>query len=62
MKRLLVKKDHLNEESDVLIRECVDLSFSKIELREFEVEDGKITAAHRGLSQTCTDDLVAGLF
>ncbi|CAM6106033.1 unnamed protein product [Calypogeia fissa] len=63
MKHLLVKKDHLQlqSESNVLMRENVDLGRSKIELKEFELEDGKLTAAHRDLSRTCADELVAGL-
>ncbi|CAM6008162.1 unnamed protein product [Sphagnum balticum] len=63
-KRLNLDEEHLHlrSESNLLMRENVSLSREKAEFREMEIQDRKLAVAYDLLSQTCADELVAGLF
>ncbi|KAG6553832.1 hypothetical protein Mapa_004749 [Marchantia paleacea] len=63
LKGLAIKEEHLylHSESNSLMKENVDLSRTKAEFRENELQDRKLTLAYYDFNRTCADELVAGL-
>ncbi|OAE33583.1 hypothetical protein AXG93_2139s1360 [Marchantia polymorpha subsp. ruderalis] len=63
MKGLAIKEQHLHlhSESNSLMKDNVDLSRTKVEFKENELQDRKLTLAYYNFNRTCADELVAGL-